>query len=546
MTIFIGGAWPYANGSLHIGHIASLLPGDILARYYRQKGEKVLYVSGSDCNGTPISVRANQEGVEPKTIADRYHQEFAHDFEALGFSYDVYTRTDADHHHKTVQELFLALQKNGHLYKKEVEQAYCINCAQFLPDRFVEGICPACGNKARGDQCDYCSAILEALELHDKKCKLCQHEPTVRTTEHFYFSLSSFQQQLEQLLKSSSKNETWRNNARFLTERYLTEGLRDRAVTRDLPVGVSVPIANYEDKKIYVWVEAVAGYYSASKHWAHKTGGKHEDYWNENTVSYYVHGKDNIPFHTIIWPALLLGLNSKALPDYILSNEYMTLERKKISTSQNYAVWIPDLIKKYHPDSIRYFLTINAPEKRDADFSWREFIYSHNSELLGSFGNFVNRTVKFISKYYSNNVEKRETSEEVRKQINTSYILVAEKIEAGEIKQALQSLFELIRYSNKYFDNRKPWIDIKEDEESCRQTIYDCCILLINIGQMLHPFLPFSSNKLKSLFQLEKWSWEYTEKIPAFIKDIEPLFERIDVVSIEEETDKIKNQTATS
>ncbi|CAG9612489.1 Methionine--tRNA ligase [Bacillus rhizoplanae] len=457
MNIFIGGAWPYANGSLHLGHIASLLPGDILARYYRLKGDKVLYVSGSDCNGTPITIRAKQEGVSVKEIADRYHEEFERCFQELGFSYNCYTRTDCVHHHEVVQHIFLELLEKGFIYKKTVEQTYCETCAQFLPDRYVEGICPHCGAGARGDQCDACSAILDPIDLLEKTCKLCGNAPTIKETEHFYFSLTSLQQKLEEYVETVKKNGTWRENAVQLTQRYLQEGLQDRAVSRDLPIGVSVPVAGYEDKKVYVWIEAVSGYYSASKQWAQETNCDDTSFWQGDTRTYYVHGKDNIPFHTIIWPAILQGIQAKALPEYIVSNEYLTVEKRKLSTSRNWAVWIPEMLKEYNPDSIRYFLTINAPENRDTDFSWREFIYSHNSELLGAYGNFVNRTLKFLEKYYENTVPVGKIKQEIEGKLKGLYVEVGRLIEKTYFKQALEMIFETIRYANKYFDERQPW-----------------------------------------------------------------------------------------
>ncbi|MBM7655598.1 methionine--tRNA ligase [Neobacillus cucumis] len=542
MSIFIGGAWAYANGSLHLGHISSLLPGDILARYYRLKGEKVLYLSGSDCNGTPITVRAKQEGVSPSVIADRYHQEFEDCFSRLGFSYDTYTRTDTEHHHKIVQEIFLELLEKGLIYKKEIEQTYCEHCQQFLPDRYVEGICPVCKEPSRGDQCDHCSTLLEPLELLERKCKICGNEPTTRFTEHFYLSLSSFQTVLENYTQEAEDKHLWRENAISLTKRYLKEGLQDRAVSRDLPIGVSVPVAGYEDKKIYVWIEAVSGYYTASKLWAKETNHDDSAFWNASAQSYYVHGKDNIPFHSIIWAGILAGLGKEPLPTHIVSNEYLTLEKKKLSTSKNWAVWVPAILEKYEPDSIRYFLTINAPENRDADFSWKEFIYSHNSELLGAYGNFVNRTLKFIEKSFEGLIPDKDINSNIKDKVNLLYIEVGHCIETASFKQGLEKVFELVRFSNKYFDEQQPWKQIKDDTESCKQTLADCVYLVANLAHILTPFLPFSSEKVKSLISTTETEWRAFLVEPQRLSHVEPLFKRIDPVRIEEELEGLNNQ----
>ncbi|MRG85989.1 methionine--tRNA ligase [Salinibacillus xinjiangensis] len=539
MSVLIGGAWPYANGSLHLGHVVSLLPGDILARYFRLKGEKVLYVSGSDCNGTPIAIKAKQEGVTTQEIADRYHEEFQRDFERLGFSYDCYTRTDTELHHEVVQQIFLQLLENDKIYKKEVEQCYCNTCEQFLPDRFVEGACPHCHKPARGDQCDHCSSILDPLELINKTCKTCGDTPTTKHTEHFYFKLSSFQEELESYVSHAKKNHLWRNNAIRFSESYLKEGLHDRAVSRDLPNGVPVPVKGYEDKKVYVWIEAVSGYFSASKKWAEQTGQDESAFWNEETRSYYVHGKDNIPFHSIIWPSILLGIQKRALPTHIVSNEYLTIEQKKLSTSRNWAVWIPDLLKRYNPDSIRYFLTINAPENRDADFSWREFVYSHNGELLGAYGNFVNRTLKFVEKNYDGKTPARKIDESLKAKVIKLYKQVGSLISGTHFKQALEEIFKFVRYANKYFDEQKPWKQIKEESSACEETIANCVYIIVNLAQLLQPFLPFSSDKVKNILGLEELRWGEVQVGSLALTGLEPLFERIDVSRIDEEVEKL-------
>lgn len=539
MTVFIGGAWPYANGSLHLGHIAALLPGDIIARYYRMKGEKVLYVSGSDCNGTPIGIRARQEGTSVEEVANRFHEEFSDCFNVLGFSYDEYTSTDDDYHHQEVQRIFTLLYQSGCLYEKEEEQVYCVHDQRFLPDRFVEGTCPVCGRKARGDQCDHCSTVLDPTDLLDKSCKLCGHEPILKTTTHLYFALSKFQQPLQQLLDDHRKK--WRENAIQLTSRYLSEGLQDRAVTRDLENGVQVPIEGYHDKKIYVWIEAVSGYLSASKKWASGQSNDWKKYWEENTKSYYVHGKDNIPFHTIIWPAVLLGMGESNLPGYIVSNEYLTLEKRKISTSSNWAVWLKDLLSDYHPDTIRYFLTINAPEKRDADFSWREFIYSHNSELLGAFGNLVQRTVKFYKKEFGEDLVISSVDRVVNEKVKETFTSVGELIEEGSTRQGLEEVFEFIRWSNKRFDEQKPWVLVKENREEGKKILEEFLYIICNLRSLIGPFLPFTASALgEQLDMTGQSAWEQAA-LPSKLRinHTSPLFKRIELEVIDVERDKL-------
>ncbi|WP_211747799.1 methionine--tRNA ligase [Paenibacillus sp. Marseille-Q4541] len=543
MNVFIGGAWPYANGSLHLGRVSGLLTGDVIARFYRLTGEKVLYVSGSDCHGTPISLQANKEGVSPKSIADRYHEQFRACFTKLGFSYDFYTRTDDPFHAKVVQSIFLELLEKKVLYKKAVEQTYCINCDRFLPDRYVEGNCPHCGNIARGDQCDSCSSILDPLELHHRVCKLCNETPITRLSDHYFLSLSSFQDKLDTYL---SKAEGWRENAIHLTARYLEEGLQDRAVTRDIDLGIDVPLEDGGGKKIYVWIEAIIGYLSASKQWAEEQGDPDlwKDFWSDNEVkSYYVHGKDNIPFHTLLWPALLLGLGDLHLPDHILSSEYLTLEGKKFSTSNNWAVWVPYILDHYDPDAVRYFLIANGPENRDTDFSWREFIYSHNGELLGAFGNFVHRNLVFVNKVYNDRIPAGNMEASIQNKLEQLYINSGELIKQGRLKEALESIFSLIRSCNKYVDEQKPWVQVKEDTEACKSTLFTCVQVIVNLSVLLEPFLPFASNKIRQFFDLpaSDIQWGYTELFAGHeVGPIEVLFQRIDVKQMEIEVEKLK------
>ncbi|MFC6651440.1 methionine--tRNA ligase [Paenibacillus rhizoplanae] len=550
-NIFIGGAWPYANGSLHLGRLASILPGDILARYHRAKGDAVLYVSGSDCHGTPVAVQAAQEGVSPGEFASRYHEEFADCFRALGFTYDLYTRTDQAHHHRTVQELFLKLLDHGYLYQKSTLQCYCEQDQRFLPDRYVNGLCPVCGQQARGDQCDYCSTILDPVDLLERTCALCGSTPVLRSTQHYYLSLSSFQQALTDYANSA---QGWRDNAVRLTRRYLQEGLQDRAATRDLDWGVDVPIEGFADKKIYVWIEAVSGYLSASKQWAAETGGRWEDFWsvpsgqdNEGqptTTAYYVHGKDNIPFHSLIWPAILLGVEELHLPDRIFSSEYLTLEGQKFSTSRNWAVWVPDILSRYDPDSVRYFLTANGPEKRDADFSWREFIYSHNSELLGAFGNFVNRSLAFVNKSWNGRVPDGVLDEAWVSNLKHLYKEAGRLIEAGHFKEALEFIFSHIRQANKYFDQQQPWLQIKHDPAAGGNTLYTCVQIIANLSNLLNPFIPFSCEKIRGFLSIEQPVWHpVSVLVEQPILELELLFERIEVQRIEEEIERMKDKS---
>ncbi len=538
MNILIGGAWPYANGSLHIGHIAALLPGDVLARYFRAKDDSVIYVSGSDCHGTPIAIRAKKEGVSPQEIANRYHNEFCKCFDLLGFSYDYYTKTTTEYHKNFVRDFIRKLFDNGSLYEKETQQVYCENCHKFLPDRYVEGICPICGSEARGDQCDSCGSLLEPENLKRMRCSLCKSEPILKSSTQLYINLIMLEKELTKYIYG---HKDWRINAQNLSKRYIEEGLQDRAITRDLDWGTEVPVKGYENKKVYVWIDAVLGYLSACKEFCQKRQINFYEFWN-NSKQYYVHGKDNIPFHTVILPSLLLSYGNLHLPDKIISSEYVTLEGKKISTSKNWAVWADYLVENYDPDSIRYFFITNAPEKRDTDFSWREFICSHNGELLGAYGNFVNRTLVFINKYCESKIPNGIINGNVNERITEIFVSVGDKIETGNFKDALDEIFEFVRSSNKYYDAEKPWETRITDLDKCNSSIFNCVQIIANLSVLLKPFLPFSSTKI------QKWLSIGDDWCPKFIESgnvipmVDILFQRIDKSVIDEEIKKLNNK----
>lgn len=540
MNILIAGAWPYANGSLHIGHIASLLPGDILARYYRAKGEQVFYVSGSDCYGTPVSIRSKQEHKSPQEICDSYHKEFTTVFSKLGFSYDRYGQTTDESHIQFVEEFHRKLYQHDHIEEREVPQAFCTHCNTSVADRYVIGTCPGCGAPTRGDQCDACQTVLEPEALLDPCCSTCHHPITFKKTKHLFLKISDFEQQLRNLVDT---HPNWRKNAIAFTNRYLSEGLRDRAITRSLDWGIPVPKEGYEDKKIYIWAENVLGYLSQSYALCQERSIDFKELWGKDSRHYYVHGKDNIPFHTIILPSLLLASEEGYhLPDDIISSEYVTLEGAKISTSKNWAVWGKYLVDTYHPDSIRYFFTANAPEKRDIDFSWREFYNNYNGELLGAYGNFVQRNLAFLQKYYDGIIPDGTLDEQALEPIKQLYHTVGTKIEAGEFRDGLEEIFASIRLANRYFDSQQPWKTRIEEEQHCKDTLLTCVQLIANYAVLLQPFLPFSSLQLLSWFNLDD-SWSIKQvPIGYHLPETKILFERLDSSIIEQEQSKQHKQ----
>lgn len=532
-NILIGGAWPYANGPLHIGHIAALLPGDVLARYFRAKGDCVCYVSGSDCHGTPVTIRARQEGRTPLEISDRYHDEFTEVFQRLGFSFDRYGKTSSEEHKRFVHAFHKTMYQSGLIDERTAPQAVCPACG-VLTDRLVVGACPFCGEAARGDQCDACGAVLEAEQLKDARCAQCGAAIEFHQNRQLYLALTRLMPELSALL---DHHPGWRKNAIAFTRRYLNEGLRDRAITRDLDWGICVPKEGYERKKIYIWAENVLGYLSMSEAVCRERGTDFHALWGDSTLEsdarhYYVHGKDNIPFHTVILPALLLAYRDAGgiglrLPDEIISSEYMTLEGKRISTSKSWAVWAKDLTGRYQPDAIRYFFLANGPERRDADFSWREFAERTNGELVGAYGNFINRTLAFLQKYGDGKVPGAPEDPEVRARIGECFPLIGRLIENGRFKEALAACMELARFGNRYFDAGRPWSTRKEEPKACARTLYNCIQLIGNLAVLLRPFLPFSSDTILQWLGLQN-NWEpQTVSGGSRLPETEPLFQRL-------------------
>ncbi len=548
--IFIGVAWPYANGSLHLGQIAGAnLPADIFARYHRIKGNEVLMVSGSDQHGTPTTIKAEQEGKTPQEIAEFYQKEFLDCWQKLGISFDLYTTTGTRNHTEVTQDIFLRLLEKDFLYRKTVSQAYCPSCQRFLPDRYIEGTCPFCNAPgARGDQCEACGKLMDAPDLIEAHCRLCGTAPVYKDSEQFFLRLPAFRDKLLDWVKDKKH---WRSNVLNFTTRFLEEGLIDRAFTRDIDWGVPVPVDGFEDKRIYVWFEAVIGYLSASKEWARLQGKpeKWRDFWQGDDVkSYYFLGKDNIIFHTIIWPAMLMGYGDLALPYDVPANEFLTIEGKKLSTSQNWAVWLPDYLSRYDPDPLRYLLSINMPETSDTDFSWRELVRRNNDELVATYGNLVNRVLTLVYRNYDGKVpehgELNEADKSLMKNMDSCLEQVGELISKCSLKQAITTAMAAAHEVNRYLDEKSPWKVIKEDKQAAADSLYVALYAISCLKTAMYPFLPFSSQKVHEYLgfdgKIEDYGWK-PQDLPSGqkLREPKPLFSKLDDSVIEEETKRI-------
>lgn len=548
--IFIGVAWPYANGPLHLGQIAgAYLPADIFARYHRIKGNEVLMVSGSDQHGTPVTLRAKKEGKSPEEVVSHYHQGFLDCWDKLGISFDLFTTTGTRNHAQVVHDLFLALLDKGYIYKDKMVLPYCSNCRRFLPDRYVEGTCPYCHDpKARGDQCDECGKPLNPADLIDLSCGICGEAPEIRDSEHFFLRLSSFSEQLKPWVQEQSH---WRQNVFNFTLSYLAEGLRDRAITRDIDWGVSVPVPGFEEKRVYVWFEAVIGYLSASKEWAESCGDSERwrGFWQGDVKSYYFIGKDNIIFHTVIWPAMLLGYGDLNLPYDVPANEFLTLKGKQLSTSRNWAVWLPDYLERYDPDPLRYQLSIGMPETSDADFSWQEFVRRNNDELVATYGNLVHRVLTITYRNFDGRVpaagDVDADSETLLSKAEATLNKVDDLLYGCHFREAMREAMALAQEANRYLDAKAPWKTIKEDRDSAATALSTALGVICCLKTVLYPFLPFSSGKLHRLLgfegTVEGGDWSISApQTGQKLASPEPLFTKLDDKIVDEENNRLE------
>ena len=558
--IFIGVAWPYANGPLHLGHLAGCYLGaDIFARYHRMRGNEVLMVSGSDTHGTPITIRADQEGISPAEVVERYHADFLNSWERLGISFDLFTHTNTENHEKVVQDIFLSLLNQGYIYTDNMLLAFCPGCERFLPDRYVEGTCPHCSyDRARGDQCDQCGRTLDSQELVQAFCILCGGPPEFMESEHFFLKLSAFQDSLLEWIKDQPH---WRANVSNQTRSFLEGGLKDRAITRDLTWGIPIPLEGYEGKRIYVWFEAVIGYLSAVIEWAANSGQpeRWEEFWKDpSTRSYYFIGKDNIPFHSIIWPAMIMGYgNGLNLPYDVPANEFLSLENRKFSTSQNWAVWVPDFLDRYEPDPLRYLLSINMPETGDADFSWSEFVRRNNEELVATYGNLVNRVLSFTYRNFEGLVPQARPLDEIDRQMldaaKAALDDVGNSLEHTRFKAAVGQAFGLAQEANRYLDTKAPWRSIKTDRNEAANTLNVSLQVINCLKVVLAPFLPFSSQKVHEYLGLEgpveqeRWDFEHLigeVQGGSALRQPAPLYIKLDPQVVEMETQRLGNENS--
>jgi len=548
----ITSALPYANGPIHIGHLAGVyVPADIYARYLRMKGEDVLFIGGSDEHGVPITIKAREEGVTPQEIVDRYHKQIKKSFEEFGISFDVYSRTSAPIHHETASEFFLNLYKKGDFIEKTNQQYYDKENQQFLADRYITGVCPHCSyEKAYGDQCENCGTSLSPLELKNPKSALSGNVPVLKETKHWYLPLDQYEEWLNDWIVKGHKDD-WKVNVYGQVKAWVDQGLKPRAVTRDLNWGVHVPLEDAEGKVLYVWFDAPIGYISAAKEWSKKTGNDWKPYWkDEDSKLVHFIGKDNIVFHCIIFPAMLKAEGSYILPDNVPANEFLNLENDKISTSRNWAVWLHEYLKDFpeKQDVLRYVLTANAPETKDNNFTWKDFQARNNNELLAIFGNLVNRTLVLTHKYFDGVVPAISQYDDVAKktleELKTYPDKISNSLDRYRFREALSELMNLARLGNKYLTDMEPWKLIKTDEEKVKTVLNVSLQIVANLAVLSEPFLPFTAKKLQNMLGMTPPKWADAGnaeilKSGQTINKPELLFARIEDAEVEAQIQRL-------
>ena len=557
--ITITAALPYTNGPVHIGHLAGVyVPADIYARYLRLNKKDVVFVCGSDEHGVPITLKAKKEGITPQQVVDKYHAIIKKAFADFGISFDNYSRTSAKIHHKTASDFFKKLYEDGKFIEETSEQFYDAEAKQFLADRFIIGTCPKCGNEeSYGDQCEKCGTSHNATDLINPKSAITGNVPSLKETKHWYLPLNDYQDWLKEWILVGHKKD-WKTNVLGQVKSWIDDGLKPRAVTRDLDWGIPVPVEGAEGKVLYVWFDAPIGYISSTKEWAERVGKDWEPYWKDKTTK-MVHfiGKDNIVFHCIIFPAMLKAEGSYILPENVPANEFLNLEGDKISTSKNWAVWLHEYLEEFpdKQDVLRYVLTANAPETKDNDFTWKDFQARNNNELVAIFGNFINRVVVLTNKYYGGQVppagDFSDIDKETLQQLRRYPEIISSSIERYRFREALSELMNLARLGNKYLAEEEPWKQIKTDPERVKTIMYVALQIAAGLSALSEPFLPFTSKKLKSMLCLsaldaESPVWDNVSTsetlLPADhkIKKAELLFAKIEADEIQKQLDKLE------
>ncbi|MBT6377489.1 MAG: methionine--tRNA ligase [Flavobacterium sp.] len=549
-------ALPYTNGPIHIGHLAGVyVPADIYARYLRLTGNDVAYICGSDEHGVAIPMRAKKEGVSPQEIIDKYHTIIKQSFKDFGISFDNYSRTSSKIHHKTASDFFIDLHKKGDFIEQVTAQLYDAEANQFLADRFVVGTCPKCGfEESYGDQCEHCGTSHNGTDLINPKSAITGNTPTLKETKHWFLPLDKHESFLREWIIDGHKSD-WKSNVLGQVKSWIDDGLRPRAVTRDLEWGIPVPVDGGEGKVLYVWFDAPIGYISSTKEWAEREGKNWEDYWkDENTKLVHFIGKDNIVFHCIIFPSMLKAHGGYILPENVPANEFLNLEGNKLSTSKNWAVWLHEYLEDFpnQQDVLRYTLTANAPENKDNDFTWKDFQAKNNNELVAIFGNFINRVVVLTNKYYDGQVpvagEFTEVDEDTLAAIKHFPESIGKSIQRYRFREASQELMNLARLGNKYLADEEPWKVIKVDKERVKTIMYVALQISAALAVVSEPFLPFTSDKLKKMLHISnenERSWnDVSEKeilLPSNhqIGSAELLFSKIEDKTVTTQLEKL-------